>query len=175
MLNQFGAILSLVLALSVCTSLPAAAAHGTEGAGISADQDDSEKTVLDVAVSAGLFKTLVAAIKVAELEVSVNSPGPLTVFAPTDDAFAKLPAGTVESLLKPENRDKLVSILTYHVVPGQYTAAEVFQQTSLPTAAGKSVAIKKANGGTVGGAKMIKKDIPACNGVIHVIDSVMLP
>lgn len=175
MFNQTVAILSLVLALNVCASQPARATNGAEGAPVSAQQEDSENTILHVAAAAGSFKTLLAAIEAAELVVSVNSPGPLTVFAPTDAAFAKLPAGTVESLLLPENRSKLVNILTYHVIPGAYTAAEVMQQSSLPTAAGKSVSIKKANGGMVGGAKIIKKDIQACNGVIHVIDKVLLP
>lgn len=162
MFRQSVAILSLVLTLNVCAALPARA-------------NEAENTVLQVAASAGTFKTLVAAIEAAELQDSVNSPGPLTVFAPTDEAFAKLPAGTVESLLMPENRSKLVNILTYHVVPGAYSAAEVMEQSSLPTAAGTSVTVKKAKGGTVGGARIIKKDIQACNGVIHVIDKVMLP
>lgn len=176
MLQRSAALMSLVFALSVMVSLPAGAAPAQEPFRLASNHADHvEQTVLDVAVAAGSFKTLVAAIQAAELVDSVNSPGPLTVFAPTDEAFAKLPAGTVESLLKPENRAKLVRILTYHVVPGQYTLSEVFEQTMLPTAAGKAMTVKKGNGGTVGGAKILKKDILGSNGVIHVIDRVLLP
>ncbi len=134
-----------------------------------------EKTIVGVAAGAGQFNTLVAAVKAAGLVDTLNGKGPFTVFAPTDDAFAKLPAGTVEGLLKPENKEKLAGILTYHVLSGKVMAADV--KTSSPkTVNGKEVAIKVADGKvTVGGATVVKTDIAASNGVIHVIDTVLLP
>ncbi len=136
----------------------------------------AEKDIVDTAVGAGDFTTLVAAVKAAGLVETLKGDGPFTVFAPTDAAFAKLPAGTVESLLKPENKDKLVAILTYHVVPGKVTAADVIKVTEAKTVQGKSVKVK-VDGGTVmiDGAKVVKADIPCTNGVIHVIDAVILP
>ena len=132
--------------------------------------------IVDTAVSAGQFNTLVAAVKAAGLVETLKSEGPFTVFAPTDDAFAKLPAGTVESLLKPENKDKLVAILTYHVVPGKVMAADVVKLNSAKTVQGQNVKIKAASGSVmVDGATVIKTDIVTTNGVIHVIDSVILP
>jgi uncharacterized surface protein with fasciclin (FAS1) repeats len=132
------------------------------------------KTIVDIAVEAGNFSTLVAAVKAAGLVETLSGPGPFTVFAPTDEAFAKLPAGTVESLLK--DKAKLTSILTYHVVPGKVMAADVVKLTSAKTVQGNNVTIK-VDGSTVmvDGAKVITTDIEASNGVIHVIDSVILP
>ncbi len=134
-----------------------------------------EKTIVGVAVGAGQFNTLVAAVKAAGLVDTLNGTGPFTVFAPTDEAFAKLPAGTVETLLKPENKDKLTAILTYHVLAGKVMAADV--TTSNPkTLNGKEVAIKVDGGKvTVGAATVVKTDIAASNGVIHVIDTVLIP
>jgi uncharacterized surface protein with fasciclin (FAS1) repeats len=134
------------------------------------------KDVVDTAMAAGSFKTLAAALQAAGLVDTLKGPGPFTVFAPTDDAFAKLPPGTIEELLKPENKDKLVSILTYHVVAGKVTAAQVMKMTSAKTVNGQLLAIT-ANGGTVmvDNAKVIKADILCSNGVIHVIDSVIMP
>jgi len=132
--------------------------------------------IVDVAVSAGSFNTLVAALKAAGLVETLKGDGPFTVFAPTDAAFAKLPAGTVEELLKPENKAKLQAILTYHVVSGKVMAADVVKLTSATTVQGQSVTIKTPDGSVmVDGAKVIKTDIPASNGVIHVIDAVILP
>ena len=132
--------------------------------------------IVDTAVSAGSFKTLVAALKAADLVDTLKGAGPFTVFAPTDDAFAKLPAGTVEMLLKPENKSKLVSILTYHVVAGKVKAADVMKMTSAKTVNGATAKISTANGGVmVDNAKVVKTDIMASNGVIHVIDSVIMP
>lgn len=132
--------------------------------------------IVDTAVSAGSFKTLVAAVKAAGLVETLKGPGPFTVFAPTDEAFAKLPAGTVESLLKPENKAKLQAILTYHVVPGAVKAADVVKLTGAKTVQGQNVAIKVADGKVmVDGATVLKTDIETSNGVIHVIDSVILP
>jgi uncharacterized surface protein with fasciclin (FAS1) repeats len=133
------------------------------------------KDIVDTAV-AGHFTTLVAAVKAAGLVETLKGPGPFTVFAPTDAAFAKLPPGTLETLLKPENKEKLQAILKYHVLAGKYPAAAVVKMTSAPTVEGASVTIK-TEGGTVmvDNAKVVKTDIMATNGVIHVIDSVMLP
>lgn len=134
-----------------------------------------EKTVVAVAVEAGQFKTLVAAVKAAGLVDTLNGKGPFTVFAPTDEAFAKLPAGTVETLLKPENKEKLVGILTYHVVAGKVMAADV-KTMSAKTVNGKEAAIKVDGGKvTIGAATVVKTDIAASNGVIHVIDTVLIP
>jgi uncharacterized surface protein with fasciclin (FAS1) repeats len=136
----------------------------------------SAADIVDTAVAAGSFKTLVAALKAADLVDTLKGPGPFTVFAPTDEAFAKLPAGTVETLLKPENKAKLQSILTYHVVAGKVMSQDVVKLDSAKTVEGQSVAIKVVDGGVmVNDAHVIKADIEASNGVIHVIDAVMLP
>ena len=123
---------------------------------------------MDTAVAAGSFNTLVAAVKAADLVDTLKGPGPFTVFAPNDQAFAKLPEGTVDSLLKPENKEKLRAILTYHVVAGKLTSAK--------TVEGSRINFKTMNGEVmVDGAKVIHADIPASNGVIHVIDTVLMP
>lgn len=125
---------------------------------------------------AGNFNTLVAAVKAAGLVDALKGPGPFTVFAPTDEAFAKLPAGTLDSLLKPENKEKLKKILTYHVVPGKVMASDVVKLPSAKTLEGESLAIKTAGGGVmVDKARVTKTDIAASNGVIHVIDTVLIP
>ncbi|HEY7554465.1 MAG TPA: fasciclin domain-containing protein [Candidatus Binatia bacterium] len=135
-----------------------------------------EKDIVDTAVSAESFKTLVAAVKAAGLVETLKGEGPLTVFAPTDEAFAKLPKGTVEELLKAENRDKLTAILTYHVVPGKITADQVAGLGSARTANGRDLTINASNGKVmVDNANVIKTDIMASNGVIHVIDAVVIP
>jgi transforming growth factor-beta-induced protein len=134
------------------------------------------KDIVDTAVGAGDFTTLVAAVKAAGLVETLKGPGPFTVFAPTDAAFAKLPPGTVESLLKPENKDKLVAVLTYHVVPGKVMAADVVKLTEAPTVQGAKASVKVENGSVmIDKAKVVKTDIATSNGVIHVIDSVLLP
>jgi uncharacterized surface protein with fasciclin (FAS1) repeats len=133
------------------------------------------KTIVQVATAAGQFNTLVAAVKAAGLVDTLNGAGPFTVFAPTDEAFAKLPAGTVENLLKPENKEKLAGILTYHVLAGKVMAADV-KTMSAKTVNGKEAAIKVDGGKvTVGAANVVKTDIAASNGVIHVIDTVLIP
>jgi uncharacterized surface protein with fasciclin (FAS1) repeats len=135
-----------------------------------------QKDIVDTAVAAGNFTTLATALKAAGLVDTLKGKGPFTVFAPTDAAFAKLPAGTVEDLLKPENKAKLVSILTYHVVPGAVSSAQVVKMTSAKTVEGQSVKISTKDGGVmIDGANVVKADILASNGVIHVIDSVILP
>ena len=144
--------------------------------GAVATASSGQKDVVDTAVSAGSFKTLAAALQAAGLVDTLKGPGPFTVFAPTDAAFAKLPAGTVESLLKPENKAKLTAILTYHVVPGRVMAAQVTGMSSAPTVNGKPLTIAVENGAvTVGGAGVVQTDLVCSNGVIHVIDTVMLP
>jgi uncharacterized surface protein with fasciclin (FAS1) repeats len=134
------------------------------------------KDIVDTAVGAGSFKTLVAAVQAAGLVETLKGQGPFTVFAPTDEAFAKLPAGTVESLLKPENKEKLVAVLTYHVVPGQVMAADVVKLTEAPTVQGSKAKVKVVDGAVmIDNAKVVKTDIETSNGVIHVIDAVILP
>ena len=134
------------------------------------------KDIVDTAVAAGSFNTLATALKAADLIGTLKGKGPFTVFAPTDAAFAKLPAGTVEDLLKPENKAKLVSILTYHVVAGSVSSAQVAKMASAKTVEGQSVRITTKNGSVkIDNANVVKADIQASNGVIHVIDSVILP
>ena len=135
-----------------------------------------KKDIVDTAVSAGNFNTLVTALKAAGLVETLKSRGPFTVFAPTDDAFAKLPQGTVENLLKPQNKEKLASILTYHVVAGKVMAADVVKLSHAKTVNGQSLSIKTyGNTVKVDSANVIKTDIKCSNGVIHVIDAVVLP
>lgn len=132
--------------------------------------------IVDTAVSAKAFTTLVAAVKAAGLVETLKGDGPFTVFAPTDEAFAKLPKGTVESLLKPENKDKLVAVLTYHVVPGKVMAADVVTLSKATTAQGSDIKISvNKDGVKVDNANVVKTDIECSNGVIHVIDAVILP
>ena len=134
--------------------------------------------IVDTAAKAGSFKTLVAAVKAAGLVDTLKGEGPFTVFAPTDQAFKKLPKGTVESLLKPENKAKLVAILTYHVVPSKVLAADVMNlkdMSMVKTVNGKSITIHNRHGVHVNNAKVVKTDIECSNGVIHVIDTVLLP
>jgi transforming growth factor-beta-induced protein len=134
------------------------------------------KDIVDTAVAAGPFETLVAAVQAADLVATLKGEGPFTVFAPTDDAFAKLPAGTLDDLLKPENKEKLQGILTYHVVPGRVMAADVVELESATTVNGKDLAIKVDDGSVmVDGATVVQTDIECSNGVIHVIDAVLLP
>ena len=134
------------------------------------------KDIVDTAVAAGSFKTLTAALDAAGLVETLKGKGPFTVFAPTDEAFAKLPEGTVKSLLKPENKQKLTAILTYHVVAGNVKAADVIKLSSAKTLNGQSVTIKTAGGKVlINGATVVKADIATTNGTIHVIDTVLLP
>jgi len=139
-------------------------------------KDGKSKDIVDTAVAAGQFTTLAAALQAADLVDTLKGDGPFTVFAPTDAAFAKLPEGTVESLLKPENRDQLVAILTYHVVAGKVEAADVVKLNEAKTVNGQDVQITVAdNGVQINNANVVKTDIEASNGVIHVIDTVIIP
>ena len=132
--------------------------------------------IVDTAVAAGTFNTLVAAVTAAELVETLKSEGPFTVFAPTDEAFAALPAGTVENLLKPENKDQLIAVLTYHVVPGKVMSADIAgKQLMAATVQGGELSIDATNGVKVNGANVVAADVLASNGVIHVIDQVLLP
>lgn len=141
-----------------------------------ADHHGMKKDIVDVAASNDDFSTLVAAVQAAGLVDTLKGEGPFTVFAPTDEAFAKLPDGTVEMLLKPENKDKLVAILTYHVVAGKVMAADVVKLSEAQTVQGGTVMIKVMDGAVmVDNATVTATDIKASNGVIHVIDTVIMP
>lgn len=136
----------------------------------------ANQDIVDTAVGAGQFKTLAAALKAADLVNTLKGPGPFTVFAPTDEAFAKLPAGTVENLLKPENKAKLTAILTYHVVPGAVKATQVTKLDHAKTVNGAMVKVSTEHGKVmINDANVVKPDVAASNGVIHVIDKVILP
>ena len=135
----------------------------------------TEADIVDTAVGAGTFQTLVAAVSAAGLVDTLKGDGPFTVFAPTDEAFAALPEGTVEGLLMPENMDQLIAVLTYHVIPGKVMSTDLVDDMMAETVQGSSVTIDLDNGVMVDGATVIAADVEATNGVIHVIDSVMLP
>jgi len=168
-ITMLGLLMSLLLSMSM--TLPGCSDSEHKQMSPWAKND-----IVDTAVSAGDFNTLVTAVQSAGLVRTLKGKGPFTVFAPTDEAFAKLPPGTVEDLLKPQNKHKLVSILTYHVVPGKVTAADVAKLSHAKTVNGQSLTIK-AQGGVVmvDNAQVIKTDIECSNGVIHVIDAVVLP
>lgn len=134
------------------------------------------KDIVETAVEAGSFETLVAAVAAADLVETLKSEGPFTVFAPTDEAFAALPAGTVEDLLKPENKAKLVSILTYHVLPGKVMAADIAGKKMMAaTVEGSEIDVNAMGGVMINDAAVVTADVEASNGVIHVIDKVLLP
>ena len=139
-------------------------------------QAETDNDIVDIAVAAGTFETLVAAVTAAELVDVLKSDGPFTVFAPTDEAFAALPEGTVADLLKPENKDQLIAILTYHVVPGRVTSGDVVKLTEAATVQGSTIDIKvKEDKVYIDNAQVVAVDIEASNGIIHVIDAVILP
>lgn len=167
--NMKPSLIAKVSAVFVATLL------ATSAQASSFSSSKESKDIVAVAAGAGSFNTLVAAVKAAGLVETLQGTGPFTVFAPTDEAFAKLPAGTVESLLKPENKQKLIAILTYHVVPGKVMAADV-KTMQAGTVNGQKLSLVVANGGvSVNNAKVISADVTASNGVIHVIDTVVLP
>ncbi|MDH3336297.1 MAG: fasciclin domain-containing protein [Gammaproteobacteria bacterium] len=164
--NKFLTTLLASMAIFASTAI---AGHHEEGKAKAND-------IVDTAVAAGQFSTLAAALTAADLIDTLKGDGPFTVFAPTDAAFAKLPEGTVESLLLPENRDKLVAILTYHVVAGKVMAKDVIKLSSATTVNGSDVTIAVEDGSVmVDNATVVATDIAASNGVIHIIDSVILP
>ncbi len=170
MLSKMVAVATVAMVAGLSYADCGACGHG------SGTKASKPSDIVDTAVAAGSFKTLVAAVKAAGLVETLKGEGPFTVLAPTDEAFAKLPAGTVESLLKPENKEKLVAILTYHVIPAKAMAADVVKMSSAKTVQGGSVTIK-VEGETVhvNDAKVVKTDVAASNGVIHVIDTVLMP
>ena len=164
------------LAVALALGLVAPAALAASPAAPMAKPAKAQSDIVDTAVAAGQFKTLAAALQAAGLVDTLKGKGPFTVFAPTDAAFAALPAGTVDELLKPENKAKLVAILTYHVVPGRFPAARVAGMDTAATVNGDALAIAATDAGvTVDGAKVLKADVGASNGVIHVIDTVLMP
>jgi transforming growth factor-beta-induced protein len=173
--------IALTFALAGCSSDGSSAGTGNMNADGGAQATGGAPgtmagDIVAVASGAGSFKTLVAAVQAADLVTTLQGAGPFTVFAPTDSAFAALPAGTVDTLLKPENKAKLVDILTYHVVPGKVTAADVVKLTDATTVEGKKVTIKVVDGKVViNDATVTTADVAASNGVIHVIDKVLLP
>ena len=151
--------------LAICTAAAAAPKNNS-----------GNSDIVDTAVAAGSFQTLAKALQAADLVDTLKGPGPFTVFAPTDEAFAKLPAGTLADLLKPENKDKLRAILTYHVVAGNIPSAKVVKLSSAKTVNGQELKITVMGGNVmVNNAHVVKADSPASNGVIHVIDTVILP
>ncbi|MEE4203120.1 MAG: fasciclin domain-containing protein [Halieaceae bacterium] len=155
-------------ALLFAISLGASAAHHEGG--------HDTKDIVDTAVAAGKFKTLAAALKAAGLVETLKGSGPFTVFAPTDEAFAALPEGTVETLLKPENKAKLTSILTYHVIPGKVMSTDIAGKAlEVETVEGSKASVDATDGVMIDNAKVIMADIAASNGVIHVIDAVIMP
>ncbi|MEM9778498.1 MAG: fasciclin domain-containing protein [Pseudomonadota bacterium] len=161
MLRRTFTTTAAVLALSVASFTPALA---------------GAKDLVDTAVEAGSFSTLVAAVEAADLVDTLKGEGPFTVFAPTDEAFAALPEGTVENLLLPENKDQLVAVLTYHVIPGKVMAGDIAgQELAVATVQGSEVDINATDGVTIDGASVVTADVEASNGVIHVIDAVILP
>ena len=173
--NRILTLAALVAAVSLSPSVFAHDCGTSKTAATSASTCTASKDIVAIAAGADNFKTLVAAVKAAGLVETLQGSGPFTVFAPTDEAFAKLPAGTVESLLKPENREKLIAILKYHVVPGKVLAADV-KTMAAKTAQGQSLQLKVSDAGvTVDNANVVKTDLIAANGVIHVIDNVILP
>ncbi|MDX2416285.1 MAG: fasciclin domain-containing protein [Xanthomonadales bacterium] len=163
-LTFFGFTVAITAALLLATT--AIAGH----------HEAEKKDIVDTAVANGNFNTLAAALEAAGLIETLKSDGPFTVFAPTDEAFAKLPDGTVEMLLLPENKDKLVAILTYHVVSGEVSAAEVVKLDSASTVNGSDVQITVLDGNvSINDSRVVMTDIYASNGVIHVVDTVILP
>ncbi|CDT19841.1 fasciclin domain-containing protein [Vibrio coralliirubri] len=141
-----------------------------------ADHHGMKKDIVDVAAENGSFNTLVAAVKAAGLVETLKGDGPFTVFAPTDEAFAALPEGTVDMLLKPENKDKLIAVLTYHVVPGKIMASEVMKLDSAVTVQGEAVMVGMDHGSVmINKAEVVMADVETSNGVIHVINGVLLP
>ncbi len=175
---------SLAALVSITTLTFSPAVHADRGADHGHAHDEATAstdaaplpTIVETAVGAGNFDTLVAAVKAAGLVETLSGEGPFTVFAPTDEAFAKLPEGTLETLLEPENKDKLVQILTYHVVPGKVAASDVVKLKSAKTVEGQDVTIEVKDGKVmVNDAMVVTTDIETSNGIIHVIDGVILP
>jgi uncharacterized surface protein with fasciclin (FAS1) repeats len=167
----------MIIARGVLLSMLAVLGAQPLSAKVEVPAETAKANIVETAVAAGQFKTLATALEAAGLVDALTGEGPFTVFAPTDEAFAKLPAGTVESLLKPENKEKLKAILLYHVVPGNVTAKQVMKLNgrTVKTLEGASIKVSTTHGVTVNDARVTKTDVQASNGVIHVIDTVLLP
>ena len=167
---------NIILAAITLAMLPGLLIAGGHGKTQKSSESMMTSDIVDTAISAGNFNTLVQAVQAADLVDTLKGSGPFTLFAPTDEAFAKLPAGTLTDLLKPENKAKLQSILTYHVVPGKVMSTDAVKLNSAKTVNGDSFSIRSgSNGLMVDEATVIKADIKASNGIIHVIDRVILP
>ncbi len=165
--HRTSTLVAAFVLLSGCGSSSSTPANNNNGA---------TKDIVDTAVAAGNFKTLTTAVTSAGLVDTLKGPGPFTVFAPTDDAFAKLPAGTVDTLLMPENKAQLTAILTYHVVPGELKAADLAKVSSVKTVEGQNLTVAiTASSAKVNDANVTTADVACSNGVIHVIDTVLLP
>jgi uncharacterized surface protein with fasciclin (FAS1) repeats len=161
---------------TIALVLGAALAFTMSGLVYAGHHEEAKGNLIEVATAAGSFNTLAAALQAADLVSTLEGEGPFTVFAPTDEAFAKLPAGTVEELLKPENKQKLTDILTYHVVAGRVMASDVVKLDSAKTVSGKTLDIDASGGEVkVDGVRVVVADVKATNGVIHVVDRVILP
>jgi uncharacterized surface protein with fasciclin (FAS1) repeats len=162
--------------MEICLMIRSTLLAATAALAFAAPAFAQDADIVDTAVAAGSFETLVAAAQAAELVDTLKGEGPFTVFAPTDEAFAALPEGTVENLLLPENKEQLAAILTYHVVPGKVMSTDIAgQELSVATVNGQEVAIDATDGVTINGANVVTADVEATNGVIHVIDAVILP
>ena len=174
--NNYSIALAVAAVMTVTTAYAHCGACGPKGAKKGGHDHGHKHDIVTTAVEAGSFKTLVAAVQAAGLADVLKGDGPFTVFAPTDEAFAKLPGGTLESLLKPENKEKLAGILKYHVVQGKVAAADVMKLKTARTVQGDNVDIKISGDSVmVDGATVVKTDISASNGIIHVINAVILP
>jgi len=173
---MFRNLLSIVAVTAISAASFAPAHAGNCNSGVSAETAGAKADIVDTAMGAGSFNTLVAAVKAADLVDALKSEGPFTVFAPTDEAFAALPEGTVEALLLPENKDQLISILTYHVVAGEVPASVAVTLEDAETLNGQSFHLKvKKDALFINDAKVVEADIKTSNGVIHVIDKVLIP
>ena len=165
------------LAAAACAFVASTFAAGAPAASANNPTALATADIVETAIGAGQFKTLAAALQAAGLVEALKGQGPFTVFVPTDEAFAKLPAGTIEELLKPENREKLRAVLLYHVVPGKVVASDVLKLNGKEagTLQGGKVKVRTTGGVMVDDAKVVKTDVMATNGVIHVIDTVLMP
>lgn len=163
-----------VLTAAVIINFPTLANNGNNPG--DSNIDDADKNIIELAVETDILATLVAAVKAGDLVETLQGDGPFTVFAPTNEAFSKLPEGTLDNLLKPENKDQLVAILTYHVVPGKVMSSDLSDGQTAETANGASIKVGVSSSGvSINKANVIKADIEASNGVVHVIDHVILP
>ncbi|RMH51375.1 MAG: fasciclin domain-containing protein [Bacteroidetes bacterium] len=176
LLLSTSALAALVLLVAACADTPRSADESAETETVSMTEEAPATTIVDIATSDERFSTLVTALQAADLVSTLQGEGPFTVFAPTNEAFAALPEGTVENLLKPENKDQLTAILLYHVAEGKVMAAQVTGMDEVPTLQGGTLSVQVEDGTVmIGSATVVQADVEASNGVIHVIDTVLLP